>query len=161
MTESVTAIIIHSKETEDPTCADWTGLHSEDADQLSDSIGITPITPPNANSASPAIENIQVTSPSLSYRLWEIISAYVPLTYTSFGGPQVHIAMFIHEFVEHRKWLPSHVFAELFAIAQALPGPASTQLGYSIGLARAGVLGGLLSFVIWRFFDTINSIFIK
>ncbi|KAK5671546.1 hypothetical protein BDV3_001277 [Batrachochytrium dendrobatidis] len=149
MTESVTAIIIHSKETEDPTCADWTGLHSEDADQLSDSIGITPITPPNANSASPAIENIQVTSPSLSYRLWEIISAYVPLTYTSFGGPQVHIAMFIHEFVEHRKWLPSHVFAELFAIAQALPGPASTQLGYSIGLARAGVLGGLLSFVIW------------
>ncbi|KAL2920101.1 Sterol 3-beta-glucosyltransferase [Polyrhizophydium stewartii] len=89
--------------------------------------------------------------PSLAERLWDITTAYVPLTYTSFGGPQVHIAMYIHEFVEKRKWLPSNVFAELFAIAQALPGPASTQLGYSIGLIRGGVAGGLLSFFIWSF----------
>ncbi|KAH9253050.1 hypothetical protein BASA81_008956, partial [Batrachochytrium salamandrivorans] len=79
----------------------------------------------------PSIDNdvetaaMDPTEPSLASLLWEITTAYVPLTYTSFGGPQVHIAMFIHEFVEKRKWLPSHVFAELFAIAQALPGPAS------------------------------------
>eukprot|EP00842_Homolaphlyctis_polyrhiza_P001162 jgi/Hompol1/2046/HPOL_002847-RA len=85
----------------------------------------------------------------LATRLWEITETYVPLALTSFGGPQAHVAMFITEFVEKRKWLPAHVFTELFAIAQSLPGPASTQLGYSIALVRGGVSAGLLSFTIW------------
>ena len=73
----------------------------------------------------------------------------MPLTYTSFGGPNVHIALFMTEFVENRHWLSSQVFAELFAICQSLPGPASTQLAYAIALLRGGMIPGLLSFVIW------------
>ncbi|KAJ3275753.1 hypothetical protein HDV01_007220 [Terramyces sp. JEL0728] len=74
----------------------------------------------------------------------ELFQAYLPLAFISFGGPQAHIALFHSEFVEKRKWIPDNIFVELFAIAQSLPGPASTQLGYSIALLRGGVPGSLI-----------------
>jgi putative chromate ion transporter len=80
---------------------------------------------------------------------WEILQAYIPLSLTSFGGPSAHVSMFLDKFVTQDKWITEKVFTELFAISQSLPGPASTQLGYSIALLRAGILPGLLSFLCW------------
>ncbi|KAJ3311304.1 hypothetical protein HDV04_004112 [Boothiomyces sp. JEL0838] len=79
----------------------------------------------------------------------ELFQAYLPLAFISFGGPQAHIALFHNEFVEKRKWIPDNIFVELFAIAQSLPGPASTQLGYSIALLRGGFLYAFVEFLIW------------
>jgi chromate transporter len=66
---------------------------------------------------------------------------------TSFGGPIAHLGYFHNEYVERRKWLPPDVFAEVVALAQALPGPASSQVGIAIGLMRAGLLGSILAWV--------------
>jgi putative chromate ion transporter len=79
----------------------------------------------------------------------EIIQAYIPLSLTSFGGPSAHVSMFLDKFVTKEKWITEKVFTELFAISQSLPGPASTQLGYSIALLRGGILPGLLAFLCW------------
>lgn len=81
--------------------------------------------------------------------LIEIVKAYSAMVYTSFGGPQAHIALFLHSFVETKKWLPESIFVELFAIAQSLPGPASTQLAYAIGVVKGGPIGGIVAFLIW------------
>jgi chromate transporter len=62
---------------------------------------------------------------------------------TSFGGPIAHIGYFRQEFVARRGWLDEAAFSDLVALCQFLPGPASSQVGFSIGLIRAGFLGGL------------------
>jgi chromate transporter len=66
---------------------------------------------------------------------------------TSFGGPIAHLGYFHNEYVERRKWLPPDVYAEVVALAQALPGPASSQVGIAIGLMRAGLLGSILAWI--------------
>eukprot|EP00842_Homolaphlyctis_polyrhiza_P000480 jgi/Hompol1/1432/HPOL_003767-RA len=86
---------------------------------------------------------------SLASRLYETTAAFSPLALSSFGGPVAHIAMFINEFVEKRKWLPAHVFAEVYAVAQSLPGPASTQTGFSIAFIHGGLVPAILFFFIW------------
>lgn len=62
---------------------------------------------------------------------------------TCFGGPIAHIGYFRREFVERRRWLDDERFTDLVGLCQFLPGPASSQVGFSIGLLRAGWLGGL------------------
>ena len=62
---------------------------------------------------------------------------------TSFGGPVAHLGYFRNEFVERRKWLDEQTYADLVALCQFLPGPASSQVGISIGLLRAGYPGAL------------------
>lgn len=62
---------------------------------------------------------------------------------TSFGGPVAHLGYFHHEYVERRRWLTDVEYADTIALCQALPGPASSQVGIAIGTARAGYLGGL------------------
>ena len=64
-----------------------------------------------------------------------------------FGGPIAHIGYFRNEFVTRRKWLDEAAFGDLLALCQFLPGPASSQLGFSIGLARAGYRGGLAAWL--------------
>jgi chromate transporter len=76
----------------------------------------------------------------------EVFSAFLRLGVTSFGGPIAHLGYFRREFVERRRWLDDAQFAQLLSIAQFLPGPASSQLGFGIGLVRAGWLGGLAAF---------------
>jgi chromate transporter len=66
---------------------------------------------------------------------------------TSFGGPIAHIGYFQREYVERRRWLDQTHFADLVALCQSLPGPASSQLGIAIGTRRAGVLGGLAAWL--------------
>ncbi|TAA70592.1 chromate efflux transporter [Planococcus salinarum] len=64
---------------------------------------------------------------------------------TSFGGPTAHLGYFRNEYVEKRKWLDDKAYADIVALCQFLPGPASSQVGISIGMLRGGILGGFLS----------------
>lgn len=78
---------------------------------------------------------------------WEVGAVFLKLGLTSFGGPIAHLSYFRREFVERRRWLDEEHFAQLLALCQFLPGPASSQLGFSIGLLRAGWLGAIAAFV--------------
>jgi len=73
----------------------------------------------------------------------EVLAAFLRLGCTSFGGPIAHLGYFRAEFVERRRWCREETFAEIVAISQSLPGPASSQTGFALGLLRAGWLGGL------------------
>ncbi|MEI2455647.1 chromate efflux transporter [Lysobacter firmicutimachus] len=76
----------------------------------------------------------------------EVFRVFLRLGLTSFGGPIAHLGYFRDEFVRRRGWLDEAHYAQLLAICQFLPGPASSQLGFAIGLARAGWRGGLAAF---------------
>ena len=73
----------------------------------------------------------------------EVFLAFLKLGLTSFGGPIAHLGYFRAEFVERRRWLSERAYVDLVALAQFLPGPASSQTGFAIGLLRGGYLGGL------------------
>ncbi len=73
----------------------------------------------------------------------EVLLAFLKLGLTSFGGPIAHLGYFRREFVVRRGWLDEPAYADLVALSQFLPGPASSQTGFAIGLVRAGYLGGL------------------
>lgn len=68
---------------------------------------------------------------------------FLKLGLTSFGGPVAHLGYFRREFVERRRWLDEATYGDLVALCQFLPGPASSQVGFSVGLLRAGWLGAL------------------
>jgi len=74
----------------------------------------------------------------------EVFAAFLKLGLTSFGGPIAHLGYFRNEFVERRKWLDEKSYADLVALCQFLPGPASSQVGFTLGIQRGnGLLGGL------------------
>lgn len=77
----------------------------------------------------------------------ETFQVFLKLGLTSFGGPVAHLGYFHRELVEKRQWLDDERFAQLLALCQFLPGPASSQLGFSLGLLRSGGWGGLAAFV--------------
>jgi chromate transporter len=77
----------------------------------------------------------------------EVLGAALRLGLTSFGGPVAHLGYFRREYVERRAWLDETTFADLVALCQFLPGPASSQLGILIGTRRAGMLGGLAAWL--------------
>ena len=77
----------------------------------------------------------------------EVFFAFLKLGLTSFGGPIAHLAYFRTEVVEHRRWLSDEQFGQLLALCQFLPGPASSQLGFTLRLLRAGWLGALAAFI--------------
>ncbi|MGD7044981.1 chromate transporter [Jeotgalibacillus proteolyticus] len=66
---------------------------------------------------------------------------------TSFGGPVAHLGYFHDEYVRRRKWIDEKTYADLVALCQFLPGPASSQVGIGIGVLRAGTIGGIVSFI--------------
>jgi len=72
-----------------------------------------------------------------------VLIVFLKLGLTSFGGPIAHLGYFRRQFVERLGWLDEESFTDLVALCQLLPGPASSQVGFSIGLLRAGWLGGL------------------
>ena len=74
---------------------------------------------------------------------FEVLRVFLKLGLISFGGPIAHIGYFRDEFVTRRRWLDEATYTDLVALCQFLPGPASSQVGFSIGLLRAGYLGGL------------------
>ncbi|HMK85467.1 MAG TPA: chromate transporter, partial [Steroidobacteraceae bacterium] len=73
----------------------------------------------------------------------EVFRAFLKLGVSSFGGPMAHIGYFHGEFVERRRWLDERAYADLVALCQFLPGPASSQVGFSIGLLHAGYRGAI------------------
>ena len=73
----------------------------------------------------------------------EVFRAFARLGVSSFGGPIAHLGYFRAEFVSRRRWLDERAFADLVGLCQFLPGPASSQTGFALGLLRAGLLGGL------------------
>lgn len=72
-----------------------------------------------------------------------IFLIFLRLGLTSFGGPVAHLGFFRDEFVQRRQWLSEHSYADLVALCQFLPGPASSQVGMAIGLSRAGYAGAV------------------
>src|SRR4051812_32406016 len=77
----------------------------------------------------------------------EVLLAFLKLGFTCFGGPIAHIGYFRNEFVVRRRWLDDINYADLVALCQFLPGPASSQVGFSIGLMRAGYTGALVAWL--------------
>jgi chromate transporter len=73
----------------------------------------------------------------------EVLRVFLRLGVTCFGGPIAHIGYFRDEFVVRRRWIDEQSYADLVGLCQFLPGPASSQVGFSIGLTRAGYRGGL------------------
>ncbi len=71
----------------------------------------------------------------------EVFGAFLKLGFTSFGGPIAHLGYFREEFVARRRWLDDQAYADLVALCQFLPGPASSQVGFALGLMRGGPLG--------------------
>jgi chromate transporter len=95
------------------------------------------LNPIGAAARQVGVRDRQIGSP------FEVFRAFLKLGVTCFGGPIAHIGYFREEFVARRRWLDEEAYADLVALCQFLPGPASSQLGFSIGLMRAGYLGGL------------------
>ncbi len=77
----------------------------------------------------------------------EVLGAFLRLGLTSFGGPVAHLGYFREEFVRRRHWVDEQTYADVVALCQFLPGPASSQVGITLGTARAGLLGGLAAWV--------------
>jgi chromate transporter len=73
----------------------------------------------------------------------EVLLVFLRLGVTCFGGPIAHLGYFREEFVVRRRWLDEQAYGDLVGLCQFLPGPASSQVGFSIGLMRAGYRGGL------------------
>ncbi|MCS6888341.1 chromate efflux transporter [Chloroflexus sp.] len=77
----------------------------------------------------------------------KVFLVFLRLGLTSFGGPVAHLGYFRAELVERRRWLDEATYADLIALCQFLPGPASSQVGIAIGTIQAGVLGGLAAWL--------------
>ena len=73
----------------------------------------------------------------------EVFLAFLRLGLSAFGGPVAHIGYFRTEFVERRRWIDDATYADMVALCQFLPGPASSQVGLALGARRAGPLGAL------------------
>jgi chromate transporter len=80
-------------------------------------------------------------------RVLEVLLVALKLGVTSFGGPVAHIGYFRDEYVTRRRWLDERSYADLVALCQLLPGPASSQVGIAVGMTRAGIGGGLAAWL--------------
>lgn len=82
------------------------------------------------------------------FKTWlELFIVSTRLGLTSFGGPVAHLGYFHEEYIRRRKWMDEKSYADLVALCQFLPGPASSQVGIGIGVLRGGVIGGIISFL--------------
>jgi chromate transporter len=107
----------------------------------------------------PLMETRQAAIQSLPKRKWqallEVLAVSTKLGLTSFGGPVAHLGYFHNEYIRKRQWMDERSYADLVALCQFLPGPASSQVGIGIGVIRAGLPGGLIA---WLGF-TLPSVF--
>src|SRR5678810_118316 len=89
----------------------------------------------------------QVVPTQSQVSLLEILWVSTRLGLTSFGGPIAHLGYFHEEYVKRRQWIDEQSYADLVALCQFLPGPASSQVSIAIGIARARLLGGLAAWI--------------
>src|SRR5579859_1189089 len=108
----------------------------------------------NLAPASKLVNNARVESPATTTatharaeNAGEVFAAFLRLGVSCFGGPIAHIGYFREEFVVRRRWLDERAYGDLVALCQFLPGPASSQVGFSLGLMRGGYLGGLAAWL--------------
>src|ERR1700678_3087130 len=101
-----------------------------------DTVG-TPVTSNDDGSPSSKFEI------PVSHSPFEVLRVFLKLGLISFGGPVAHIGYFRDEFVSRRRWLDDATYTDLVALCQFLPGPASSQVGLSLGLIRARYWGAL------------------
>ncbi len=80
-------------------------------------------------------------------KIWEVFWRFLGLGFISFGGPAAHIGYFQKTFVQKLQWIDSQAYARLISMSQFLPGPGSSQIGFAIGVRRAGIFGGIAAFV--------------
>jgi chromate transporter len=80
-------------------------------------------------------------------KVWEVFWRFLALGCVSFGGPAAHIGYFQKAFVQKLKWIDEESYARLISLSQFLPGPGSSQIGFALGLRRAGLLGGVAAFL--------------
>ena len=99
----------------------------------------------------------KIEQKNIKESLWELLLIFTRLGLTSFGGPVAHLGYFRAEFVAKRKWLSEQSYADLVAMCQFLPGPASSQVGIAIGVFRHGYLGALVA---WAGFTLPSAIFL-
>lgn len=88
---------------------------------------------------------------------WSVFLIFLRLGLTSFGGPIAHLGYFRDEFVTRRRWLSERSYADLVALCQFLPGPASSQVGMALGLSRSGYAGALAA---WAGFTLPSAVFL-
>ncbi|KAJ3045630.1 hypothetical protein HK097_001141 [Rhizophlyctis rosea] len=82
-------------------------------------------------------------------RITESVRNFLPLSVIAFGGPPAHIALLHNTFVARKKWLDDALFSEFFAVSQALPGPGSTEMLFSIAIHRGGLIPAIAGFFCW------------
>ena len=87
------------------------------------------------------------TTRTLFFRIAEVFLAFLSLGLTSFGGPVAHLGYFRNAFVVRRKWIDEQDYADLVALCQFLPGPASSQVGMAIGYGRGGWMGAIAAWL--------------
>lgn len=80
-------------------------------------------------------------------RAFEVLWTFFLLGISAFGGPVAHLGYFRRSFVDRKKWLDDEEYGALLALCQFLPGPASSQVGFCVGLHRAGLLGGIFAWI--------------
>ncbi len=90
---------------------------------------------------------MEPASKSKRKALLEVLAVSTKLGLTSFGGPIAHLGYFHNEYIRRRQWMDERSYADLVALCQFLPGPASSQVGIGIGVIRAGLLGGLTAWL--------------
>jgi len=98
------------------------------------------------NEGPAAVQTDRAAGGSSSHVL-EVLLVATRLGLTSFGGPVAHLGYFREEYVVRRKWLDETTYADLVALCQFLPGPASSQVGIAIGITRGGLLGGVAAWL--------------
>jgi chromate transporter len=95
---------------------------------------------------APQTDHVDQSSPRRG-SAGEVFLTFLKLGLTSFGGPIAHLGYFHRELVERRRWVDEDRYAQLMALCQFLPGPASSQMGFALGLIRAGWRGAVAAFV--------------
>lgn len=79
--------------------------------------------------------------------IWEVWKTAARLGLVSFGGPVAHLGYFREEYVKRKQWMDEKTYADLVALCQLLPGPASSQVGIGIGFLQAGMLGAIAAWI--------------
>src|SRR5271170_4382081 len=97
---------------------------------------------PNAS-----VSSIGATSRSRLSLVLETFRVFLRLGCTSFGGPVAHLGYFQNELVQCRRWVNDAAYADVVALCQFLPGPASSQVAFVLGYLRSGLLGGILGWM--------------
>lgn len=112
---------------------------------MNDLAGPEPVPRSSAEATGDGPANVHVPDDPHARRgpALDVFQTFLRLGLTSFGGPVAHLGYFRAELVERRRWLGERAYADLVGLCQFLPGPASSQVGFALGLMRGGWLGGL------------------